>query len=198
MTDTEIIEYCKSKAENGTYIEFENEIFESLTKEQAQLIAKELGGKVFIKLPQSEIQYFEWLKENDPKIWDDLWLSDEYEPYLVGAALLPVLISDCGRGFPICDLLNNDNYYFNIAMMSDEESKVSIETAQTRFMNKDNLSTSQLLALEISIEPIDVWRFAYKYKISVDEAKAAVHVLVEDQSLVHLTSAEHLAHLIQI
>lgn len=50
--------------------------------------------------------------------------------------------------------------------------------------------------LEITIAPIDIWRFAYNHRFDVQSVKDAVAVLVEDKILVHLTDAEHLAHFI--
>jgi len=55
-----------------------------------------------------------------------------------------------------------------------------------------------LLALEISVSPIDIWHFAYKHKVPLRDAKAAVAQLVDDHALVHITDAEHLARFINV
>lgn len=193
MTVSEILNWCKQeKLENG-YISFPQELFDSLNEEIAKAIVVELKHNALIKLPQYEIEFYEWLKENDRSVWDDLWSCELHEPYIVSCIFLPNLVERDGRGFPICDLEHNDNYFFNEKHMTDEESKVYIETSRNRFQDRQKLTVSQLLALEISVGPIDIWHFAYKYKISIAQAKAAVEELKDDFALVHLTNAEHLA-----
>ena len=63
-----------------------------------------------MKLPPSEISFFEWLKKNDNIVWNDLWNEDE-DLYQVSIDLLPQF-SDNRNGFPICDLQDGLNYYF--------------------------------------------------------------------------------------
>lgn len=193
MTDKELIEYCEQGIKTDNYISFEDEVFQEITEEQAALVASIFSKDTFMLLPDYEIKFFEWLKAADFEVWNDLWNDEAIPPYLVGAYFLPKLIKKDGRGFPICDLTEIDNYYFTMAQMPDEESKVVVETAKTRFMNKEKLTAAHLLALEISMDPIDIWHFAYKHNISLKIAKNAVAELVDDKVLVHLTKAEHLA-----
>ena len=54
----------------------------------------------------------------------------------------------------------------------------------------------QLLALQISAEPIDIWHFAYKNKFEIETAKKAAESLVEDNALVHFKEAEYLAQFV--
>jgi hypothetical protein len=110
----------------------------------------------------------------------------------VGMSFLPVLINKM-RGYPICDLLDNDNYYFTSAHIVDKESEILLESARTRFMNNEDLTTAQLLILQISVSPTDIWHFAYNFNIDINEAKKAVEDLVQDNALVHLKEVEYLA-----
>ena len=147
-----------------------------------------------MKLPQEEIVFFEWLKDKDKKVWDDLWKSEE-EEYIIALNFLPYLIEH-SRGFPICDLLENDNYYFLPKHMVDKESEIMIDSVQKRYRERKTLTVEQTLVLEISVTPIDIWHFCYRYNIEIDRAKQAVSNLVDDGILVHLKETEHLAHFI--
>ncbi|MFP4526952.1 MAG: hypothetical protein ACLFQX_00265 [Candidatus Kapaibacterium sp.] len=198
MTDKELIEYIDQQAAAKDFVEFDRESFAALTQAQAQMLTDVYGHSTFMKLPPQEIEFFEWLLREDPEVWKDLWEAEGERPYIVGMGLLPALKRDNGRGFPICDLLENDNYYFAPAHLADKESRIFVESVRERFAAKRKLSTSQLLALEISFEAIDIWRFAYKHRIELAEAKRAARALAEDKIIVHLTEAEHLANFVEI
>ena len=81
--------------------------------------------------------------------------------------------------------------------MVDENSNIMIESVQKMYMDKQSLTPEQTLVLEISISPIDIWRFSYRYNIKLDRAKKAVENLVNDGILVHLEEAEYLATFIE-
>lgn len=198
MTNDELIEYCRNSIETRNYILFEEQVFAEITAEQARLLAKRYSSDTLMMLPKYEIDFFEWLRSEDEAIWLDLWDDELVEPYLVGMYFLPRLVERDGRGFPICDLLDNDNYFFTAAQMQDEEGKAFVESARNRFENNEPLTVAQLLALEISASPIDIWHFAYKHSIPLGQAKAAVSQLVDDHALVHITDAEHLARFINV
>ncbi|MGI6370274.1 MAG: hypothetical protein ACOX09_06700 [Candidatus Kapaibacterium sp.] len=199
MTTKELIKLCYKSIKEKNYIHFPTQVFAELNDKKVLSILKEFSGKYMMMLPDSEIAFFEWLKIHDEKIWIDLWhntAANDDEEYLVSVDLLPVLLNKDGRGFPICDLVENDNYYFTEKQMVDEESKIIIEVARKLFKEKKELSPAQMLALEISLEPIDIWHFAYRHKINLAEAKAAVHSLVADGALVHLKEAEYVARFV--
>jgi len=193
MKEVSLEEWCAYQLKQDTIIEIPEEMFKLLDNDQVNYIVDILGGKKLITLPKAEIEFFEWLKVNDPNVWNDIWVDEIYDPYIVSINMLPDLVGiDNDRGFPICDLVNCDNYYFSLDFMQDEESKIVIDSAQERLLDKEKLTTAQKLALEIYLAPIDIWHFAYKYRISLDEAKAAVIELVEDDALVHLKEYEFL------
>jgi hypothetical protein len=174
------------------YIKLSDEEWNTLDADQILEILNTYGGKRMMLLLEAEIAFFEWLKQNDEPVWNDLWLADDdTQPYLVSVDLLPVVLNKDGRGFPICDLQTTDNYFFSIKNMVDEESKLMIEAAKELFQKRRPMTAAQLLALEISLDPIDIWHFAYKHHIALSEAKQAVASLVEDNALVHLKEAEY-------
>ena len=196
MTIEELKEYCTKQLDKKSHVEFDTEIFESITNETAQELTKSFSNKTMIKLPDYEIAFFEWLKEADPAVWQDLWGSSDEEPYIVGMLFLSML-KDKKRGFPICDLLTCDNYYFTLAHLPDQESRDFLTSVQDRFMGKNKLTPAQLLVLEIGVGAIDIWHFCYAYKLDIQTGKNIVAELNNDGILVHLTSAEHLASFIE-
>ena len=195
MINEDIINWFEVQAGMNDYVIFPDDIFEVMDKETAQAIVENYSHNTFMKLPDKEIKFFEWLKENDKEVWDDLWDSEE-EEYIIGVGLLPILIEK-NRGFPICDLEKNDNYFFTESHMFEKEAKMFIETVQQMFMDKKPLTVEQTLALEISAAPIDIWRFAYRYNLDVERAKQAVKNLSEERLLIHMKKAEQLANFVE-
>jgi hypothetical protein len=195
MENKELYSFCKSLGNERTIV-FPKDVYAQITKEQAKIIAEDYLHSRLMQLPEPEIKFFEWLKSADRPVWDDLWAEQMDGPYIVSISFLPVLKEIRGRGFPICDLMNCDNYYFTKAHMVDFESEIVLDSSKKRFMDKKSMTLAQMLAVEISIAPIDLWRFCYRHKISIEEAKEAVAVLVDDEALVHLKEAEHLAYFI--
>jgi hypothetical protein len=194
----EILDICRSEFSDKRVAEIPELAVENLTREQAILIREEFKGKLFLKLPEHEVKFFEWVKAVDRPVWDDLWGGESAEDaYLVSVEFLPCLVKS-GRGFPICDLLENDNYYFTKIHLADKESDLLVDTIKQRFLNKDKLTIAQTLLMEMSLDPIDIWRFAHKYSLNIEKAKEAVSQLLDDKLIVHIKSAEHLANFIEI
>ena len=193
----EIIYFFSKLVNEFGILEIPEEVFLKMDKEYGELLKKEFTQSRMFKLPQFEIDFFNWLKEEDRLVWNDLWTEGD-ESYTVSMEFLPLLLEKDGRGFPICDLQTVDNYYFLPQLLIDKESDVMVEAAKVRFMEKKGLTPNQLLALEIHYGGIDIWHFAYKHNIQLSDAKAAVASLVEDQVLVHLTEAEHLAPILEL
>lgn len=182
----EIINFAKNELQSKQWVVFDENIFETLTPQQAAEIVKNLDPNALMMLSEREIEFFEWIKEVDYPIWEDLWGDDSLPPYVVSVSFLPLLVYQSNaNGFPICDLIHNDNYYFNIAMMNAEHSREVLESARSRFESNQKLDLHQLLALEIAFNGIDIWHFAYKYGIDVETAKLAADVLIKDKALVH-------------
>lgn len=198
MEKQEILDTITDFIQDDKFYEFSDEFLKKITIDEAEFISESSKKIQMFKLPQSEIDFFLWLKENDPKVWNDLWGNLEETPYLVSNIFLPIIKDNSGRGFPICDLLDEDNYYFTESHVVDEESKVFIDVAKRKLDKSKRMTTEELLMLEISAGPIDIWHFAYKFKLDLDTCKKAVETLKEDGALVHLTDSEHLAPFIDL
>lgn len=197
MEQQEILNWCEQNISAEGIIDFPEELFTSLTTETAMEISQRYGARSLMLLPQRERSFFEWLKQQDDEAWFDLWGADtEEQPYIVSLAFLPLLL-DPSRGFPICDLINVDNYFFAPILMQTQEAKDLVEAVRDRFIAKHPLTVEQLLALEASLAPIDIWHFAWHHGVELARAKKAVERLVEDNILLHLKKAEDLANFIE-
>jgi len=197
MTTTKLIELCNRQLSENSIIDLPENVFSSLTLEQAESIVAHFQGNVFLRLPLKERLFFDWLKIKDEPVWNDLWNDESVEPpYIVSVIFLPMLLDEV-RGFPICDLLTEDNYYFTNDHFISDEADVLIEAVKERFLAQQTLTVSQLLVLEISMSPIDIWRFAYHHKIELHHAKNAVQLLTDEKLLIHLKSSEDLADFVE-
>jgi hypothetical protein len=197
MTTQKIIELCSRQIAENSIIDLPETVFSALTQEQAESIVAHFRGAAFLRLPAKERQFFEWLKIHDEPVWKDLWGDESVEPpYIISVIFLPMLLDDV-RGFPICDLLTEDNYYFTNDHFLSDEADILIEATKERFLAQQTLTVSQLLVLEISMSPIDIWRFAYHHKIDLAHAKGAVQRLVDEKMLIHLKRSEDLADFVE-
>ncbi len=204
MNKIELIKWFQELISSRDYLDLDQQTIELLDKDIAIYLAKYYQDSVLIKLPPFEIAFFEWMKQVDYSAWSDLWASKDIvnsdeqhnEPYIVSISFLPNLL-DKHRGFPICDLLEVDNYYFTEDHIVGKESGFLLDSIKSMFLEKKKLTIAQMLLLEISFFPIDIWHFAYKHKLDLSDAKNAVKELVDDNVLLHLVSAEHIAGFIE-
>ncbi|MBS1561657.1 MAG: hypothetical protein JSS89_08645 [Bacteroidetes bacterium] len=194
MTNQELLDHCETNVEREGVIVFTDDQLRDMTPENIEAIRSRFGARTLMQLPQHEITFFEWLKEADPAVWNDIWANDE-RPYLVSLAFLTDFSgSNASTGqFVICDLVSVDNYFFSPNLLLDKESTDFVEAVRERFTQRSSMTPGQLLTLEASVGNVDIWHFAYRYNIDLALAKRAVATLVEDRILLHVTDAEHLA-----
>ena len=162
----------------------------TLTPSETIRIQNHFAGKAFLYLPKTEITFFEWLKKEDVNVWNDLWVADE-EPYIVSFIFLNHFTAD-GNGFPICDLVENDNYYFTEKHLRKPEGIDALQGIMEKLTNHKTLSVAEALLYECYCNPIDIWRFAYKHAIPLHLAKKAAQDLALAGLLAHLTKREDL------
>ena len=165
-------------AEGIHRVDITSEEIASLTREQAEQLVALYGSSALITLPQKEQEFFAWLRQHDEPIWNDLWGSDEY-PYQVSLGYLPDLLPN-RRGFLICDLVDNPNYYFTIDNISAEDGSPFLDAALAIVKNEARISMEQAFVVEVWRAPIDQWRFAFLYRLPVDQVKAMVHWLMAE------------------
>jgi len=165
-------------AEGIHMVDITEEEIASLTREQADQLVVLYGSSALITLPRKEREFFDWLREHDEPVWNDLWGSDE-TPYQVSFAFLPDLLLN-RRGFAICDLVDNPNYYFTVDNISLEDGTLFLDAALTIIRREERISMEQALVVEIWRAPIDQWRFAFLYGLPLDQVKAMVHWLMSE------------------
>jgi hypothetical protein len=148
-----------------------------LTREQAEELVARYGSTRIMSLPAREQQFFAWLRENDPAVWNDLWGDDE--EYLVSIGYLPELLPK-RRGFLICDLAEQQNFYFTEESITPEEGKLFLDAALDIVRENGQLAMEQAFVIEAWRAPIDQWRFAYNYRIPLDQVKKMVLWLISE------------------
>jgi len=184
-----LIESKKKQFSEKGFIQFTDSEIINLDEKSIQQIEKVFKGYGILKLPQKEIVFFEWLKENDEAVWNDLWNTDD-EPYKISIEFLHHFIND-ENGFPICDLENEDNYWFSVKHIKPK-GKQNFEEINQKLKTNQKLNLEELLLYEIVQNSIDIWHFSYRYKIDLDKVKELVEELHKNDILVHLTNREDL------
>lgn len=198
MINEEIIQWFEQAATESTVLIIPENIIEQLDEETVAVIVRALHAHTFMRLPEKELRFFTWLKDADVEIWNDLWnMAEGEEPYIVSIAMLQDIIVP-NRGFPICDLVTQDNYYFSSEHFVKGESDDFLAAIQDRVLSDSTLTVGQLLALEISIAPMDIWRFAYQHNLKIHTVKSAVEELVKDGLLIHLKTSAELAAFMEL
>ena len=195
MDINKLIDKLEKQLDNQHFIEFYPENLNSLRLDQAQVIVEKFHGRALMKLPETEIDFFSWLKENDPDVWNDLW-QDEDDLYLVSIDLLSFFIEG-GLGFPICDLVDQPNYWFNTRLIKPKGME-KLEEIIVKLEQGNKINISEAFLLEISTRPVDIWHFCYNNNLPVDRLKKIVNDLVYDSFLVHLTDRDDLVKYIDI
>ena len=170
----------------GGLLEVSDAEIDALTDEDIDALRQEHGAHTLLRMPPRERRFFDWLKESDKPVWDDLWSDDE--DLLLTLAFLKDL-QDGGPGFVICELENNPNYYFTPKHVKPAGME-ALEAVLDRAARGGELALGEALMFEIVTGPTDIWHFCYKYRADVARAKREVARLVEHDWIVHLPSRE--------
>ncbi len=178
-----------------SFIEFKENELDGFRVDQIEHIVNIFHGQALMKLPETEIRFFEWLKTADRPTWDDLW-GDEEDMYLVSIDLLPQFI-DGKNGFPICDLIDEPNFWFAERHIKPAGRK-ALEKILAKLNDNKKLNAEELFLFEMTIAPIDIWHFCYRYKIHLKMVKDAIEEMVYKGWLVHLTDREDLVKYLDV
>lgn len=173
-----LVQRLRPSSEGIHSVQITEDEIADLSREQAEEIVALYGATTLITLPRKEQEFFAWLQKEDAPIWNDLWGSDE-QPYRVSLGYLPDLLPN-RRGFLICDLVDNPNYYFTINNITAEDGSAYLDAAIEIVKNEGRLSMDQAFVVEVWRAPIDQWRFAYMYRQPLDEVKQMVQWLVTE------------------
>jgi hypothetical protein len=186
---------AKKQLDKQNYIEFSADQLSSLRLDQVQAIVDEFHGYALLKMPKSEIDFFTWLKTNDQPVWNDIW-QDEDDMYLVSIDLLSHFIEG-GLGFPICDLIDEPNYWFNARLIKPKGME-ELENIIVKLENGEKVSIGEAFLLEVSTRPVDIWHFCYNHNLPVKRMKEIIDDLLYQGFLVHLTDREDLVKYLDI
>jgi hypothetical protein len=190
MEVTKIIKQKQAQLEQQPYLHFSGNELAEMEPENVSAIESHFGGHALMKLPQEEIDFFEWVKKVDFTVWQDLWDGEE-EPYLVSISFLHHFLQE-QNGFPICDLIEEDNYWFCKRHLKPKGLEIIANT------NQPSISFEELLIGEIIQQSIDIWHFCYRNNISLKFAKAKVQDMHHKDLLVHLENREDLVKYLDI
>jgi len=191
----QLIKSKKKQFETSGFIEFSSDEYAGLSTGDIDKIIFAFRGFGLMKIPASEIEFFEWLKQNDHLVWEDLWAGSD-EPYIISVDFMHHFTKDA-NGFPICDLEKIENYWFSEQHLKPKSTEI-FDVIDQKLKNQGKLTIEELLLVEISRYPIDIWHFCYKYKIPLNIARQKIEVLKTQDYLVHLTNREDLVKYIEI
>ncbi len=195
MNIENLVRQKEEMRDNQGYIQFSPDELNALSLTQVEKLVEHWHGHTMMRLPEEEIAFFEWLKKEDPDVWDDLW-GDGEDSYMVSIDLLPQFLKE-KNNFPICDLRETDNYYFtheHIKNKGREEMPAIIEKTD----KQTPLNLDELLLFELHIAPIDIWHFSYRYEAPLKTVKAMIDDMVYKGWIVHLTDREDLVRYIDV
>ena len=189
-----LIEKEKQLHEAG-YLVFTETELTNMSVDLANKLKEHFHGIALMQLPEEEITFFEWLKSEDITVWNDLWANEE-DPNMVSIDLLPYFIGEA-NGFPICDLIDEPNYWFSPKHIKPKGTE-KFSVIEKKISANKNLTVDEALLVEVSQAPVDIWHFCYQYNYPVKKAKNIVRNMHRDDLLVHLTEREDLVKYIEI
>lgn len=195
MNMDKLISGKRKQLKEKNYIEFSDEEINSLRPDEVQYFVDRYHGFALMKIPPSEVDFFEWLRIKDEPVWNDIW-EGEPDVYKVSTDLLPVFLEG-QNGFPICDLVDEPNYWFSERHIKPKGQE-ELEDILLKYQNEEKLSVAELFLLELLNAPMDIWHFCYRYRLSVDAMKQTIGNMVSKGWLVHLTDREDLVKYIEI
>ncbi|MDH7515793.1 MAG: hypothetical protein QHI48_07970, partial [Bacteroidota bacterium] len=179
----DILARIERRINAGGPLELEDAEVDALSDEDIADLQKRHGARVLLRMPPRERRFFDWLHEEDPDVWKDLWGDDE--EMLVALSFLADF-RDGGRGFTICELESVPNYFFTAEHIRKPAVEMLGEILD-RAERGEELAIGEGLLFEMLNGPIDIWHFAYRYGIPLARAKAAAEELAEHGWIVHLT-----------
>jgi hypothetical protein len=192
----ELKELIKRKIElfrDNNYMQFTSDELKDLRPDAIEYLISQFHGYGLMKLPPSEIEFFEWMKRTDRAVWNDLW-EDAEDQYVVSINLLRQ-VSDAG--FPICDLISQPNYWF-----CDRHIKPKGLEAMPGILAKletnQQLTADEQFLLDIFGAPQDIWHFCYRNRFEVKQMKTVIEDMVYQGWIVHLTDREDLLRYIDL
>ncbi len=180
--------------QKSNFISFSPEELSAIRPQEVKHIIEFFHGYTLMQLPKSEIDFFKWLKETEPAVWDDLW-GDNVDIYLVSIDFLRTLAGE-NPHFHICDLIEADNYWFCKRHIKPKGMK-ELEDIILKIEAGQKLSASDVFLFQLSQNPLDIWHFCYEHNINITKMKTLISDMVYNGFLVHLPSRDDLIKYIE-
>ncbi len=194
MNLQELIKQKEIEHSKKNYIHFSDEEIAQLNSKMVRKIVDHFHGRVLMKLPPSELKFFEWLKKNDNAVWNDIW-GDNDNLYLLSIDLLGQFLKE-KNGFPICDL-EVPNFYFTVKHIKPKGLEQMEQIIQKSEQNKQ-LDIDELILFELHLAPFDIWHFVYRYDLPLNEVKELISDMEYKGWIVHLPNSEDLLRYIDV
>ncbi len=184
----------KQRSEKN-FISFTESELLSLSAEHTAHLIEYFHGYTLMQIPEAERIFFEWLKQNDAGVWDDIWGGEE-DLYMASVDLLGSFTGETG-GFPICDLLEVPNYWFSKEHIKPKGMEVLPEIL-AHAESGAPLNAEQQFLLQISGQNTDIWHFCFMFDVTVADMKKAIEEMVYKGWIVHLPDREDLVKYIDL
>ncbi len=192
MDIKKLIEKKELQKAKQKFVQFSEGELQQLRPDEIEHIIEHFRGNTLVKLPESEIAFFEWLKQHDPEVWRDLWDEDDEEAYLVSIDFLREFIRET-PSFPICDLVDQPNYWFSVRHIKPKGMEYLQQELMLKVEVDEELTLEERFLLEISVASTDIWHFCHRHQIDLKQMKAAIAEMVYKGWIVHLTNRDDLA-----
>ena len=190
-----LIEQKEKELKENHFIQFSDQQIDQLKDKNVIQIVKHFHGRALMKLPPSEISFFEWLKKNDNIVWNDLWNEDE-DLYQVSIDLLPQFSAN-RHGFPICDLQDDLNYYFTVKHIK-QDGLAQMEGIIKKLETKIKLKIDELILYELHLAPFDIWHFSFRYNLPLDKVKQLISDMEYKSWIVRVPNSDDLLRYIEV
>lgn len=177
------------------YLQFSAQELAAIRTDEVNHVIDFFHGYSLMKLPQSEIDFFEWLKKYDTAVWNDLW-GEDVDLYLVSTDFLRQLTGNSPQ-FPICDLVDQENYWFCKRHIKPKGME-QLEETLLKIDGGLELGLAELFLFEVSVANTDIWHFTYHHNLDLQEMKEVISDMVYEGWLVHLPDREDLVKYIEI
>ena len=192
MNIDSLIKKKEEQKKENKYIQFSEGELEKIRPDEAEFIINHFKGNTLIRLPESEIAFFEWLKKMDRAVWDDLWEEDqEDESYLVSVDFLREFIRET-PSFPICDLVDQPNYWFTFRHIKPEGLEYLQKDIRMKVELDKDLTLEELFLLEISVASTDIWHFCHLHQVNISRMKQVIDDMESKGWIVHLSDRDDL------
>lgn len=77
---TDLSSFCTHSIDARGYIEFDEATLASMSLSDADDVAAAYGARALMRLPAHEVVFQEWLRVQDPEVWNDLWSNEPEAP----------------------------------------------------------------------------------------------------------------------